>query len=51
MFFFYQEAKEYQLCKEKFEQVGLIPFMKNFKGYHEGVSHSLIQSYDGEYVN
>jgi len=44
------ETTEYQACKEKYEQVGRVPFLKKFKGHHEGVSLAFAQTYDGESV-
>jgi hypothetical protein len=39
-----------KLAKEKFEQVGWVPFLEKFKGYHEGVSLAFSQTYDDESV-
>jgi len=50
VFQFYQEIEEYQLCKKKFEQAGWIPFLKKFKGYHDGFSSAFTQNYDGKNV-
>jgi hypothetical protein len=50
MFQLYREKLEYQSCKERFEQVGRVPFLEKFKGYHEGLSLYFAQTYDGESV-
>jgi hypothetical protein len=50
VFHMYREMKEYQACKEKFEKVLWVPFLEKFRGYHDGVSCSFVQSYDGESV-
>jgi hypothetical protein len=46
----YRETTEYQDCKEKYEQAGWVPFFEKFKGHHEGISLSFVQTYDGESV-
>jgi hypothetical protein len=50
VFQLYRETQEYQTCREKFEQVGSVPFLEKFKGYHEGVSLYFAQTYDRESV-
>jgi len=50
LFHLYREMEEYQACKGKFERVGWVPFLEKIRGYHEGVSHSFTQSYDGERI-
>jgi hypothetical protein len=50
IFQLYMETTEYQACKEKYEQVSQVPFLKKFKGHHEGVSLAFAQTYDGESV-
>jgi hypothetical protein len=50
IFQLYRETTKYQSCREKYEQVGWVPFLENFKGHHEGVSLSFVQTYDGESV-
>ena len=50
VFHMYRQTKEYQACKEKFERVGWVPFLKKIRGHHEGVYFTFTQSYDGESV-
>jgi hypothetical protein len=50
MFHLYRETPEYQACRERFEQIGWVPFLEKFKGYHEGVSLAFSQTYEGESV-
>lgn len=50
VFQFYQETKEYQLCKENLDKAQWIMFMEKFKGYHDGISHAFTHFYDGKNV-
>ena len=48
VFHIYRETKEFQLCREKYARVGWMPFLEKFIAFHEKVSHTFIQGYDGE---
>jgi hypothetical protein len=50
IFQLYRETIEYQSCKEKYEQVGWVPFLEKFRGHREGIYISFAQTYDGESV-
>jgi hypothetical protein len=51
IFQIYRETEEFQLCREKYDRVGWMPFLEKFISCHEKVSHAFIQGYDGEIVH